>query len=390
MSGLNKVLHWLLLGFALCMPISISLSEPCILLSFCIWCILLLRNHYSRESFSYYLIWILLFFLCAVISVTWSIRPQTSLLKLHRLLLFSPLFILPSVLYTRKHPCCSKEGIPYILLFLAGSSVLGLYDVFRVPFEVFQGTPLFHTGNMRDPQIYMVSLCFLIAMYGSRTFLRYKYIYYFCLLVNSIGIVLHFKRGVWISTFFAVISMAWMFRRRKLAMAVVASMLFLLLLPQTRTRIIALQDTVSLEAGGRYALWSRVAPALIMKHPLGLGWSSVAHEHLEGYTPYIQPGLNHMHNNALEIVLELGWLGLCIWLGWMFHSTKNLYENYRYARTNNADWLWIAIGSMGAFLGLMINGMVEYNFGDSEMIMIFGFILGISQYLTKSIPKSRV
>ena len=38
----------------------------------------------------------------------------------------------------------------------------------------------------------------------------------------------------------------------------------------------------------------------------------------------------------------------------------------------------IALGSLAAFCGVMLNGVVEYNFGDSEILMLLCALMGIS------------
>ncbi len=38
----------------------------------------------------------------------------------------------------------------------------------------------------------------------------------------------------------------------------------------------------------------------------------------------------------------------------------------------------IVLGALGGLLGFLTSGMFEYNFGDSEVVMVFYFIMGLS------------
>ena len=38
----------------------------------------------------------------------------------------------------------------------------------------------------------------------------------------------------------------------------------------------------------------------------------------------------------------------------------------------------IALGVLGAFCAVMLNGVVEYNFGDAEIFMVLCFLMAMS------------
>jgi hypothetical protein len=44
------------------------------------------------------------------------------------------------------------------------------------------------------------------------------------------------------------------------------------------------------------------------------------------------------------------------------------------------DWLTrgLALGALGGLVGFLTSGLVHYNWGDSEVIMIFYFIMGLA------------
>ena len=109
-----------------------------------------------------------------------------------------------------------------------------------------------------------------------------------------------------------------------------------------------------------------------------MGWKSVRHEDFVAVTDQVEPRLNHLHNNLLQIRLELGWFGLIAWTLWMGAVGWQLYRAARARGAGTCGDGTLALGLLGAFTGLMINGLVEYNFGDSEVFLLMLFLIGLS------------
>jgi len=113
-------------------------------------------------------------------------------------------------------------------------------------------------------------------------------------------------------------------------------------------------------------------------HPQGIGYGAATHEDFLKYARRIQPKLNHLHNNVVQIALELGWAGLGIWLYWMGKSFWIFLSGYRRTRGSDTEAAAVFLGVLAAFCGLMVNGLVEYNFGDSEILMVIGLLMGLA------------
>jgi len=86
----------------------------------------------------------------------------------------------------------------------------------------------------------------------------------------------------------------------------------------------------------------------------------------------------HMHSDYLQIALERGVPTLISWLillgtyAWTLWRTRN--------QVSPDDWIGggIVLGAFGGLLGFMTSGFVHYNWGDSEIVMIFYLIMGLS------------
>jgi O-antigen ligase len=74
---------------------------------------------------------------------------------------------------------------------------------------------------------------------------------------------------------------------------------------------------------------------------------------------------SHLHNVPLQIAAERGLPALAIWLWFMVTLLRDFVKNRM-----NADPS-LAYGALAATVAMLAAGMFEYNFGDSEFLMLF-------------------
>jgi O-antigen ligase len=88
--------------------------------------------------------------------------------------------------------------------------------------------------------------------------------------------------------------------------------------------------------------------------------------------------MGHMHSNFLQIALERGLPALLLWLAFLFVYARTLWRSLR-TRTN-VPWMerGILLGALGGLAGFFVSGVVHYNWGDSEVVMVLYFIMGLS------------
>jgi hypothetical protein len=86
----------------------------------------------------------------------------------------------------------------------------------------------------------------------------------------------------------------------------------------------------------------------------------------------------HMHSNPLQIALERGVPALLVWLGLLFVYARTIWRSLRDKTT--ADWIeqGILLGALGGLAGFFVSGQVHYNWGDSEVVMILYFLMGLT------------
>jgi len=91
----------------------------------------------------------------------------------------------------------------------------------------------------------------------------------------------------------------------------------------------------------------------------------------------------HMHNNFLQIAAERGIPGLLLWLWLMYRLALDAWRVYRVARRacgddmeeDKKEALATSVAALGACGALLFAGLFEYNFGDSEVLTLFLFMM---------------
>lgn len=371
-----------LLLFALALPLSIAVAEPLVFVAIPLWLVCSWRRRCPGMGRCLWVAVMVLFLVQALLSVLWSLKPSLSWHRAHRLLVLLLAFMVPSAFPVKRDGGARLRLA--VLLFIAACSLRGLYDVIRIALVAVRGGGLYAAGNMRDPQMYMTALCFLLGgliQTGARAFGSSAWLSF---LLNAGGLLVHFKRGAWFSFLLASTLMGGLARRKWLILTILAGALALAALPQVRTRLAMLRQEGTHRLGGRYVLWTCVAPEIIRDNPQGMGYGAVQQKDLFRYSRRVRPNINHLHNNVLQVTLETGIAGGVLWLLWMGSAFVWLFSAAGRSRRQGKASAWLWMGCLGAFTALMANGVVEYNFGDTEILMLLSLVLGIACALEPS------
>jgi hypothetical protein len=98
----------------------------------------------------------------------------------------------------------------------------------------------------------------------------------------------------------------------------------------------------------------------------------------------------HMHSNLLQIALERGLPALTLWLGFLFVYARTLWRAIR--QKSKRHWLeqGILLGALGGLAGFLTSGLVHYNWGDSEVVMVFYMIAGLALAISRLSPDPTV
>jgi hypothetical protein len=147
-------------------------------------------------------------------------------------------------------------------------------------------------------------------------------------------------------------------------------------------RNVAFIDQADQSTTWRETVWREGVKLLVSKprHLLvGVGMDSIKRRWREwgmfdnGRIPW-----GHMHSNLLQIALERGVPALIVWLALLFVYARTLWRTLR--KGSKLEWIerGILLGALGGLAGFFTSGLVHYNWGDSEVVMIFYMIMGLA------------
>jgi O-antigen ligase len=134
----------------------------------------------------------------------------------------------------------------------------------------------------------------------------------------------------------------------------------------------------------RLVMWS-TGLKIFADHPLlGIGDSDVHEVYVQYKSPDDQEPGGHLHNNFVMLLVTLGLTGLCVVVA-LFG--KVIFVEYRIFRDSAADWLAgsVALGAFAVFIGFLLNGLFEWNFGSHQIMVFVWFTVGLA-FAMKRLP----
>jgi O-antigen ligase len=206
------------------------------------------------------------------------------------------------------------------------------------------------------------------------------------------AMILSFTRSVWLGAIVGLAVVIFLMPRK----IVTGVLLPMILVATLASGLIYHRLAMSLEEG--FApdtsrldmLWTGLG--MIRDNPLfGVGPERIAVEfprYYAGTNDLSNFYYGHLHNNVLQIGAERGLLCLAAFLWLIFVIYAQLV---RMLRTSDDATRWAALSAISAFTGFLVAGLFEYNFGDSEVLLLLLFILSVPYGLAgrKSQPLAR-
>jgi hypothetical protein len=206
------------------------------------------------------------------------------------------------------------------------------------------------------------------------------------LLLAMVGIVfalgMTVTRASWIGFAVSVGVMLMLSASRRTIMFVAAFAIPLVLVSAfwlQQKRSVGFFDRADQSTSWREMVW-REGFELLVSNPrhlvFGVGLDSIkAHWKQWGLFDNGRQPIGHMHSNLLQIALERGVPTLIVWLILLGLYVRMLW---RLLRSQADDFpRGLALGALGGAIGFFTSGLVHYNWGDSEVVTVFYFIMGL-------------
>jgi O-antigen ligase len=199
------------------------------------------------------------------------------------------------------------------------------------------------------------------------------------LVIMSAAIAFSLTRNVWLGIAVALTIFLIFFKPRYfLALAPLLLLLALLAPPAVKSRVLSIVDLQDRSNRDRlYMVYSGLK--IFHDYPLtGVGSNNIEKVIAGNKARYFHPQAEqinlHLHNNFLQILAERGIFALASFLLACLFIVLQLLK---FLKSRSGDWHAITAGVLFAFVGFLVAGMFEYNFGDSEIKFILFYFLSL-------------
>jgi len=201
-------------------------------------------------------------------------------------------------------------------------------------------------------------------------------------LVMLVGLAATYVRGAWLGFGAGLLSLLPWVRRagRVLLIGALAGLALLAVLgpEHLRLRLRSMGDAEEATIKERVYMWRSGAAMLAEGWLLGAGPGAVKREYTRFALPEaVKKRTGHLHNTPLQILVERGVIGLAAWL-WIWVAfyvrvgglARRLGPDEAVARV-------LMVGSVASVSGFLVAGLSEYNFGDSEVVLVLWAVMAL-------------
>jgi O-antigen ligase len=185
-----------------------------------------------------------------------------------------------------------------------------------------------------------------------------------------VALVVTYTRNAWIGTFLGVAVLLAVRNWKLVILApIVAGLAFLVAPGAVQQRAQSLVNPSDPSSRDRVVML-KIGVEMVRDHPLvGVGPEMISHvypaysQHHPDAVHAVNP---HLHNVPVQIAAERGLPALVAWLWFVVVAMRDLWRQLR-ARIAPG----VAGAGLAAVVAMLAAGMFEYNFGDSEFLMLF-------------------
>jgi len=383
---MNNKLHYLLILYFISATFSIAASQIILFVTALIWGYGLIKKpaafKINKSSLD---IFLLLYVLTSIISIIFS---TNIIISLQHVKHFTLLLIFTFGLQALTD---GEKVRFYLNVLIIGGIINSFYALFKYialnegglskRLHGFIGSWMTFSGFLMI--IMLLSIAKLIWLKN----IKIKFIYFILSIFFLLIILLSMTRSSWVGLFFGLLTLSFLKSKKYFftftLVIILGSFIIYPYIPadikERFKSIIDLQNQTNKER----IYMAMIARNIIKEHPfLGIGPGNLSGQLKNYVSDGIDPNwsIPHLHNNLLQIAVDKGLLGLASWIAifikWLLDSIKTFYKN----RNFYPD---LIAGAISVVIAFLISGLFEYNFGDSEILMLLLFIMAIPYALLK-------
>jgi O-antigen ligase len=189
----------------------------------------------------------------------------------------------------------------------------------------------------------------------------------------AVALAVTFSRNAWIGACSAVAVLFLLKDFRLLGILPLVVAFFFLAAPaDIQKRFFSIFDSRDLSNRDRLAMLE-AGGRIVRDHPLaGVGPDMVLREYPHYRTAdAVLEMPPHLHNVPVHVAAERGLPALAVWLWFVVVAAIDLKRLFHSA----GDLRWLPAAGLAAMVAMLTAGLFEYNFGDSEFLMVFLFLI---------------
>ncbi|MGQ9618800.1 MAG: O-antigen ligase family protein [Candidatus Aminicenantia bacterium] len=355
--------------FIFFIPVSVSFAQIFLTLSLFgfLYSIINGKFHFKFPSF---FISLIIFSVIAIISTFFSIDFKTSLNDLKEILLFLTIPLVFNSFKNKEDFKIFNYTLSLSIIFSAAMSVLEYSGIFLEKENRVSG---FLSHYMTQAGILMLFTILSLSSYFLEKGKR-KILWFFLFLISIFSLLLTLTRSAWIGVIFGITLISILYRPKLILVLASIFLILALLSPeQIKKRFLSTFDLQDETVKERIYM-AKAGIKIIFKYPLlgsGLDTAEILYKKFK--PPEAIRDAPHLHNNILQIGSELGIPALLAWFLFVYSS---FVLNFKIWKISKDDFTkFSSLAGVGVILSFFIAGLFEYNFGDSEVKMLFLYLI---------------
>jgi O-antigen ligase len=351
-----------LVGIAAALQFSIAAAQILLTIAVVLWVVLLIIRHERVDAPVFF--WpLLLYGGLTLVSAAFSIDPRTSLIDCKQLVLF--LMVPLTYRYATE-----RRGITLVTVIISCAAISAAFGIIQygiLHYDQLSQRPRGTLGHyMTYSGLLMLVICVAIARILFLTWGRA-----WAALVMpalAVAVALTSTRSAAVGVCIAAALLFALKDFRLFAIVPVVAAVFFAFAPQMiMQRFQSIFDAKDPTRLDRVAML-REGGRMIAAHPIvGVGPNMVEKRYEEYRGPDAVNKTNpHLHNNVVQIAAERGLPALAMWLWFIVALARDLIQRFR-----SGPNVFLSAAALASLAALLTAGLFEYNFGDSEVLMLF-------------------
>jgi O-antigen ligase len=355
-----------LLAMAAALQVSIAAAQAVLTIAVICWLALLVARRERFEAPGFF--WPLVLFAgLTLVSAAFSPQPLASLVDSRQLLL---LLIVP-VTYRLASGNRGSIGITVLVTVGAASAAFGIFQYGILRYDQLAMRP---RGLLGHYMTYSGLLMLVIGAALARVLFAPRDRLWAALVMPAlaVAVAVSFTRSAWVGACAAAALVLLLKDFRLIAVLPVVAAIFFATAPANITaRFVSMFNLTDPTIRDRVAMF-HAGQQMVRDHPLvGVGPEMVG----VVYPQYrasdaVEPVNPHLHNVPMQIAAERGLPALVAWCWFVAAATIGLAKAYRSGRHRV-----LAAAGLAVMAAMLTAGLFEYNFGDSEFLMLFLFLI---------------